>query len=89
MRAIKVSNAFKKGYKRMEKRGKDTGKIKTAINLLAKDALLPESYKDHALTGNFLGFRDCHVEPDWVLIYKKEDNNLFLEVTGTHSDLFK
>ena len=53
MRAIKVSNAFKKGYKRMEKRGKDTEKIKTVINLLAKDALLPESYKDHALTGIF------------------------------------
>jgi len=89
MRAIKTSNAFKKGYKRMEKRGKDTGKIKTVINLLAKDALLPESYKDHALTGSFSGFRDCHVEPDWVLIYKKEGDNLFLEVTGTHSDLFK
>ncbi len=89
MRAIKTSNAFKKGYKRMEKRGKDTGKIKTVINLLAKDALLPESYKDHALTGSFSGFRDCHVEPDWVLIYKKGGDNLFLEVTGTHSDLFK
>lgn len=86
---IRISNAFKKSYKRMEKRGKDTGKLKEIVDLLAVDAMLPESCRDHALTGNFSGFRDCHIEPDWVLIYRKEDDVLFLEITGTHSDLFK
>ncbi len=61
--------------------------------MLAEDKALPPKYKDHALTGNFGGFRDCHIQPDWLLIYKKQDSDdgcgiLGLEATGTHSDLF-
>lgn len=75
MRFIKRSNAFKHSYKVMKKRAKGMSKIQHIIALLATDQVLSISLKDHALTGNFLGFRDCHIEPDWILIYKKEGMN--------------
>lgn len=93
MRTVKTSNRFRKEYKLMTKRGKDISKLDTAITLLANDEPLPVSYCDHPLKGNLAGFRDCHIEPDWVLIYKKIDDEvlelreLFLDRTGTHSDL--
>jgi mRNA interferase YafQ len=67
--------------------------IKTVITLLMNDEVLPPKYRDHVLTGNFVGFRDCHIQPDWLLIYQKQDSEdgrgiLRLEATGTHSDLF-
>ena len=95
MRFVKHSNAFKRSYALMKKRGKNTRKIQEAIRLLAHDLPLPISYKDHPLIGNFSGFRDIHIEPDWILIYRKNDDSiehpegeLLLEITGTHSDLF-
>lgn len=95
MREIKQSNRFKREYKLMKKRGKDLQKINAVILMLANDEDLPAALCDHQLSGNFVGFRDCHVEPDWVLIYKKIDDEVLelqelrLEATGTHSDLFK
>jgi len=95
MREIKRSSRFKSDYKLMKKRGKDMDKINSVIVMLANDESLPLSLCDHSLSGNWAGFRDCHVEPDWVLIYKKTDDQalelheLRLEATGTHSDLFK
>ncbi|WP_287605192.1 type II toxin-antitoxin system YafQ family toxin [Thiothrix sp.] len=95
MREIKRSSRFKSDYKLMKKRGKDMDKINSVIVMLANDEGLPPSLCDHSLSGNWAGFRDCHVEPDWVLIYKKTDDQalelheLRLEATGTHSDLFK
>ncbi len=67
--------------------------IKTVITLLMNDEVLPPKYRDHVLTGNFVGFRDCHIQPDWLLIYQKQDSEdgrgiLRLEATGTHYDLF-
>lgn len=67
--------------------------IKTVITLLMNDEVLPPKYRYHVLTGNFVGFRDCHIQPDWLLIYQKQDSEdgrgiLRLEATGTHSDLF-
>jgi mRNA interferase YafQ len=94
MREIKRTSRFKSEYKLMKKRGKDMEKINTVILMLANDEELPAAYCDHQLIGNWVGFRDCHIEPDWVLIYKKVDNvvlelqELRLEATGTHSDLF-
>lgn len=96
MREIRRTGAFKRHYKIMMKRGKDTDKLDAVIKLLALDLPLPPALKDHHLSGQFKGFRDCHVEPDWVLIYKKEElqdgetvlSLLCLEATGTHSDLF-
>lgn len=93
MRHIDSSAAFRKQFKLMMKRGKGKAELERLITLLANDEPLPQKYRDHALVGNFLGFRDCHIQPDWLLIYKKIDSAdgrgiLQLEATGTHSDLF-
>ena len=79
---------FKKDVKRMRKRGKDLEKIKAVIDLLIAGEPLPPKNRDHKLGGNWFGRRDCHIEPDWLLIYKLTENELLLERTGTHSDLF-
>jgi mRNA interferase YafQ len=73
----------------MVKRGKEIDKLKTVIELLVNQEKLPIRYCDHALTGNFNYARECHVEPDWLLIYTITDEFVRLERTGTHSDLFK
>ncbi len=89
MRAIERSGAFKRQYKLMMKRGKNIQKLDRVIVMLAMDEPLPASLRDHGLTGNFAGLRDCHIEPDWLLIYIIDDcNNLILIRTGSHSDLF-
>ena len=79
---------FKKDIKRLQKRGKDLAKIKAVINLLLEETPLPPKNRDHQLGGNWNGHRDCHIEPDWILIYKILKDELRLERTGTHSDLF-
>ena len=79
---------FKKDVKRMRKRGKDLEKIKAVIDLLIAGEPLPPKNRDHKLGGNWFGRRDCHIEPDWLLIYKLTEDELLLERTGTHSDLF-
>jgi mRNA interferase YafQ len=74
----------------MERRGKDTSKLKRVITLLIEDKPLPEKLHDHSLIGNYSGSRDCHIEPDWLLIYTFSDDNTHVtfERTGTHADLF-
>lgn len=79
---------FQKDLKLSEKRGKDTGKIKAVILLLINEQKLTEKYKDHSLIGNYSGHRECHIEPDWLLIYKINKGDITFERTGTHSDLF-
>ncbi|MDQ6913305.1 MAG: type II toxin-antitoxin system YafQ family toxin [Verrucomicrobiota bacterium] len=79
---------FKKDIKRQRRRGKEIDKIKVVIERLLTGKPLPPNYKDHPLTGNWIGRRDCHVESDWILIYRILANELRLERTGTHSDLF-
>jgi len=79
---------FKKDVKRMRKRGKDLEIIKALIDQLVAGEPLPPKNRDHKLGGNWIGRRDCHVEPDWILIYKLTEDELLLERTGTHSDLF-
>ncbi|MBN1617826.1 type II toxin-antitoxin system YafQ family toxin [Candidatus Dojkabacteria bacterium] len=83
------STQFKKDYKRVKKRNKDLYKLKTVIELIMTGQQLPQSYRDHQLTGNWKDHRDCHIEPDWLLIYRVDSDTLFLERTGSHSDLFK
>jgi mRNA interferase YafQ len=87
MRIVQPTS-FKKDIKRQKKRGKDLDKLKTLIELLVSESDLPESYRDHALSGNWIGWRDCHIEPDWILIYKLTPEALTLGRTGSHSDLF-
>ncbi len=85
---VAQTKQFKKDVKRMRKRGKDLEKIKAVIDLLVAGEPLPPKNRDHKLGGNRIGRRDCHVEPDWILIYKLTEDELLLERTGTHSDLF-
>lgn len=81
---------FKRDYKLMQKRGYKIELLKEVITTLANGEPLPEKNRDHALTGNYKGCRECHIQPDWLLIYQIAENELilFLTRTGTHSDLF-
>lgn len=87
---IKPSNRFKKDVRLSQKRGYDLSLLTDVIKLIANGEALNEKYKDHALTGNYTNFRECHITPDWLLVYQVIDNELilFLSRTGTHSDLF-
>ena len=79
---------FTKDITRCAKRGKDLKKIEVVINSLSAGRKLESKYKDHNLIGNYAGRRECHIESDWLLIYKIDRNNIIFERTGTHSDLF-
>jgi mRNA interferase YafQ len=79
---------FRRDVKLAERRGKDLSKLRELILLLAEGQPLPPRYRDHPLAGDWRHFRDCHIEADWLLIYKIEGDDLYLVRTGTHSDLF-
>ena len=85
------TSQFKNYVKRADKRGKDLAKLKAVLELLIDGESLPAQLKDHPLRGNFAGSRDCHIKPDWVLIYTLSENGVHVcfERTGTHSDLFR
>ncbi len=83
------TNQFNKDVKRGKKRGKDLKTLKEIACLLIEEKSLPVKNKDHKLGGNFNECRECHLEQDWLLIYKIEAENIFFVRTGTHSDLFK
>lgn len=85
---LRQTSQFKKDIKKQIKKGKNPEKLTSLIKLLIQGEPLPQKYKDHPLIGNWVGRRDCHIEPDWILIYKKTENELLLERTGSHSDLF-
>lgn len=87
---IERSSRFKKDFKTIKKRGYDIKLLEEVVRILAKGEPLPEQYLDHALKGKYKGFRECHITPDWLLIYEISDNTLvlYLTRTGTHSDLF-
>jgi mRNA interferase YafQ len=88
MRTVRFTSQFKKDLKRAKRRGKDTTVLKTVLAKLANEETLAPRFRDHALTGNYAGTRECHLEPDWLLIYRLLDDNLILIRTGTHADLF-
>ncbi len=81
--------SFEKDVKRMQKRGKDMNKLKHIATTLLHNTPLPHKYRDHALVGNYAHHRECHIESDWLLIYKPIPDAIIFERTGTHSDLFK
>jgi len=83
------TGAFKSDMKRIKKRNYDLSLLAPVINKLIQGVSLEPKYKDHALTGNFAGVRDCHIAPDWLLLYYYEDNGIVFYRTGTHSDLFR
>lgn len=85
---ITQTSQFKKDFKKQIKRGKDPQKLFSFLELLVSGEPIPSNYKDHTLIGNWAGRRDCHLEPDWILIYKLSELEIVLERTGSHSDLF-
>ena len=87
---IVLSNRFKKDLKTISKRNYDLNLLDEVVNTLSEQKPLPAKNKDHPLTGDYIGFRECHIQPDWLLVYRVEDDDLilFLSRTGTHSDLF-
>ena len=84
------SKQFSKSLEKMLRRGKDIEKLNTVVSMLAAGKTLPTKYRDHALSGDLTGLRDCHIENDWLLLYYIEHNVIVLTLsdTGTHSDLF-
>lgn len=88
MRSLRYTSQFKKDFKRMRKRGADIKKLHEAIEKLVNEEKLDARYKDHPLQGKFAEAHDCHISPDWILIYAIVGNALRLIRTGTHSDLF-
>ncbi len=79
---------FEKDVKRMKKRGKDLEKLKQVVRKLVAEQPLEPRLKDHSLVGNWKGRRECHLEPDWLLIYKLQPETIIFERSGTHADLF-
>lgn len=82
------TNRFEKDLMLVKKRGKDTEKLKKVIELIVAEQPLPPRLRDHALVGQYSGRRECHLEPDWLLVYKLEPGTVIFERTATHSDLF-
>lgn len=91
MYRLEYTNRFKKELKQAQKRGLEMGLIKEVIILLENKGGLPTKYKPHKLSGNYKGFWECHIQPDWLLIWEQNDLDrlIVLTRTGTHSDLFK
>jgi len=86
---IHYTTQFKKDYKRIKKQNKNIDRLKVVIEKLVAGKKLEPKYRDHRLSGNWNDHRDCHIEPDWILIYRIEDEELILERSGSHSELFK
>jgi mRNA interferase YafQ len=89
MLTLKTTNRFDKELIQAVKSGKDTAKIREVIKKLVNGEPLERKYKDHKLKGKYKNRRECHIEPDWLLIYKIEGDTIFFERTGSHSELFK
>ena len=86
---IVYTTQFKKDFKKVSKQGKDLSKLESVIETIVNKKTLDPKYKDHPLTGRWKNHRDCHIQPDWLLIYRIKQDSLILERTGSHSDLFK
>ena len=91
MLTLTTTSQFRKDYKLAKKRGYDMSLLENVLQQLLDCKPLEEKHRDHALTGNYLGFRECHIQPDWLLIYAIDSGTLILTAsrTGTHSDLFR
>ena len=88
-RKVVIHSAFRKDVKRLEKRHWDMSKLAEAVTILSECEEIPDEYGDHVLSGNWHGFRDVHIEPDWVLIYRRDDTEVAFARTGSHSDVFR
>lgn len=88
---VRFTNQFKKDIKLAQKQGKDIEKLFSVVDILASGEPLPAKFRDHDLTGDYMGCRECHIEPDWLLVYVKDNGLLILMLNrvGSHSELFK
>jgi len=89
MRTPVHTGQFRRDIRRAQRRGKGISKLRDVLRLLIAAEPLPPRFDDHPLTGDWGGYRDCHIESDWLLLYKIDGNDLILARTGTHADLFK
>lgn len=88
MRTPVRSSQFKRDVKKAEQRGKQMNKLRTVLALLLQEQPLPQTYLEHPLKGSWKGHRGAHIEPDWILVYRIEGNDLHLTRTGTHADIY-
>jgi len=88
MRAFRYTRAYKKDLKRISRRGYDLTLLASVLNVLRAGRHLPPARRDHPLRGDWQGWRECHIEPDWLLIYRTTETEVLLARTGTHADLF-
>lgn len=89
MLELTTSSRFRRELKKVLRDGRDKAKLASITDALIAGRPLPQAICDHALSGEWRGYRDCHIEPDWVLIYRKSKTAIHLERTGSHSDLFR
>lgn len=89
MMELRFTSKFKRDYKRIKKQGKDLSKLESVLEALVRREVLPEAIRDHSLGGTYHGHRECHIEPDWLLIYRIDEEGLVLVATrtGSHSEL--
>jgi mRNA interferase YafQ len=85
---IRQSTRFRRDVKRLRRQGVDLAQLEAVIVALVAQESLDERYRDHTLVGNWKGFRECHIQPDWLLIYRIESDELQLARTGSHAELF-
>ena len=89
MKSVRETNRFSREFKRAIRRGKNPEKLFAVAELLAEDVSLPARMRSHKLSGQYEGLWECHIEPDWLLIYSSDDESVVLYRTGSHSDLFR
>ncbi len=89
MKTTRRTSQFKRDVKRIKQRGKDLDKLKRVLETLVRGEKLAPKYRDHVLVGQYKGTRECHIEPDWLLIYELAEDEIVLIRTGSHSDLFR
>ncbi|MCP5244598.1 MAG: type II toxin-antitoxin system YafQ family toxin [Burkholderiales bacterium] len=91
MFSVAPTRRFKRDLKRVHRQNKNIDKLEILINLIASRSSLPTKNKDHSLIGNYAGYRECHIEPDWLLIYRIDENrkSIILVRTGSHAELFR
>ena len=89
MKTVQTTKQFKKDVKRLKKLGKDFEKLREVVDTLCEGEELDTQYRDHKLIGNYQEARECHIEPDWLLIYEMNEENIKLRRTGSHAELFK
>jgi mRNA interferase YafQ len=89
MRTLRRTSHFKRDVNRMQRQGRDAEKLKSVLEALVKGEPLAARHRDHVLVGQYKGTRECHIEPDWLLIYELGETEIVLIRTGSHSDLFR